>query len=204
VVDPLAVYQPPAAKRPPSKWWYVIGGVLAAIGLVGGITLFVVSLIQLTNRAPAADHAFANNASTTVHIESGQAQAIYVTPTTAYGDINCTARDTQGQHKPDLIPYDSEFTLDEWRQVFTLTVPETGDYTVSCSGPSDARYGVAQDVSATQFAVPFIAAGGGVVVFGVGLLIIIITVVRHVSARPKRPPYPPQPYSYPPPQPPAG
>ena len=182
-------------RRPPNKWWYVIGGVLILIGLVGGIALFVVSLVQLTNRAPADALAFGNDAATTVHVDAGQAQAIYVTPTIAYGSIDCTTQDAAG-NQPDLIPYDTEFTLNQWRQVFTLTVPATGDFTISCSGPPGARYGVAPDVSATQFAYPFIAAGVGIAFFIAGLVIIIVTAVRHISARPKL--YPPQPYPYPP------
>jgi hypothetical protein len=163
--------------------WYAVGGVLAVIGLFGGITLFVVVLIQLTNRAPADDQAFGNNAATTVHVDAGETKSIYVTPTTAYG--SCTARDPAGQHTPDLIPYNSNFTLNSWREVFTLTARESGDYTVSCSGPQGARYGVAEDVTGTQFAYPFIAAGIGIAVFIAGIVVIIVTAVRRISAKPK-------------------
>jgi hypothetical protein len=99
-----------------------------------------------------------------------------------------------------VIPYTTEFTLNKWRQVFTLTAQDGGDYSVSCTGPPDARYGVAEDITASQFARPFIAAGVGGAFFLAGIVIIIVTVVRQISARPKPVPYQPQPYPYPPQQ----
>jgi hypothetical protein len=179
------MYQPPTGRRPPNKWWYVIGGALIVLGVVGGITLFVVSLIQLTDHAPRDNQAFGNNEATTVHVDAGTAQSIYVTP--ADGNVNCTGRDVLDRQPPNLIPHASGLTLNHWQQLFTLTVPESGDYTISCSGPAGTRYGIAENVTGTQFAAPFIAAGVGAVVFGAGLLIIIVTAVRHISARPKPP-----------------
>lgn len=191
---------PPAVPPPrgtgvrrPRKFWYTIGAVLVAIGVIGGITAFVVALVQITGQAPTDDHTFANNEATTVHIDAGASKAIYVTPTTTDANITCTARNLQGPANPDLSPYHSNLTVNQWRALFTLTVHDGGDYTISCSGPADARYGVGEHISSGEFAYPFIAAGTGIAVFIAGIVVLIVTAIRrHLSTRRAPLPYPPQ------------
>ena len=178
--------------QPPRKIWYAVGSLIAAIGLIGGVTLFVVLLIQLTNRGPDDNHAFGNNTATTVHVDAGESKTIYVSPTMAQGAISCTARDDKGQKTADLIPYSSSLTFNHWRAAFTLSPPDGGDHMISCLGPADARYGIADHVGVVEFAYPFVAAGAGIAIFVAGVVVVIVTAVRHIRARPKPRPTPPQ------------
>jgi hypothetical protein len=178
--------------RPPRKIWYAIGGIVAAIGLVGGATLFGVLLVHLLNRGPVDDHAFGNNSATTVHIDAGESKTVYVTPTAAYGYITCTARDDKGKKTADLIPYSSRLTFNQWRAAFTLSPPHDGDFMISCLGPADARYGIADHIGVVEFASPAVAAGVGLVVFVAGVVVVIATAVRRVRAKPKPQSVPPE------------
>ncbi len=192
------------SNRRPRKFWYVIGAVLVAIGVIGGligvITMFAGGLSQLTANVPTDDHTFGNHGTTTVHIDAGASKTIYATKTTPYRDITCTARGTQGQQKPTLTQYHSDLTINQWRALFTLTVQDGGDYTISCAGPPDAGYGVGDHISGSQIARPivgpFVAAGIGGAVVIAGIVVLIVTGIRRSRSTPQ-PPLPNQPQQWP-------
>jgi hypothetical protein len=177
---------------------------LVAIGLLGGvigvITMFAGGLTHLTAAAPTADHAFGNHGTTTVHIDAGASKTIYATKSTPHSDITCTARGTEGERKPTLTPYHSDLTVNQWRALFTLTVQDGGDYSISCSGPSDAGYGVGEHISGSQFANSFVGlfvVGGisGAVVIA-GIVVLAVTGFRRSRSTPQPPP-PNQPQQWP-------
>jgi hypothetical protein len=173
----------PHASAPgrPGRAGYVIGAGLAALGVVGGITLFIVLLLQLTHRSPADDSAFGNGAATTVSLRGGESKTIYVTPT-GVGGISCRVDGGTGQQTVAATPYESQFTLNQWRAVYTVDAERDGDYTIRCFGPADARYGIAEHVGFWQFVPPFIAAASGGIAVVVGVVMVIVTAVRRIRA----------------------
>jgi hypothetical protein len=181
---------PPAlttSVRRPRRFWYVIGAALIAMGVTAGITLFVVALVQLMDRAPADNHTFANNGSTTAHIDAGASKTVYVTNSTFSPSMSCTAANASGGVNPGLSPYGANITLANWRALFTVSAHDDGDYVISCSGPvSDARFGVGDHISGGEIAYPFIGAAVGGVFVVAGIVVLSVTVVRRSrSARPE-------------------
>jgi hypothetical protein len=150
---------------------------LVVIGVTAGVTLFVVVLIQLMGRAPSDQHTFGNDEAMTVHVDAGASKTIYLR-TLSGGDERCTASPDAGQRKPELSPYSAKVTLKNWRALFTLSVQDGGDYTIRCSGPADARYGVGEHISARDIAYPFIAIGAAAPVVIGGIVVLIVTFVR--------------------------
>jgi hypothetical protein len=170
---------PGTSVRRPRAFWYAIGAVLIAIGVIASVTLFVVALSQLTARAPGDENTFGNNESTTVHIDAGASKTIYVTNRTFSRSMSCTVANASGGVNPDLSPYSGQLTLNNWRALFTVSAQDSGDYRVSCSGPvSDARFGVGEHSSASEIAYPFIGAAAGAPLFIAGFVVLVVTVVR--------------------------
>jgi hypothetical protein len=199
-------YPPPqgSSDRRPPKFWYAIGAGLIAIGVIGGligfITMFAGGLSQLTAGAPTQDHTFGNRGTATMHIDAGASKTIYVTKATPHSNITCTARGTHGEQKPTLTEYRSDLTVNQWRALFTLTVQDDGDYTISCEGPSNGRYGVGEHISGGQIARPIVgplvAAGIGSAVVIAGVVVLIVTAIRR-SRSAARPPFPNKPQQWP-------
>lgn len=184
---PPWAYPPPGTgARRPRTLWYAVGAALVVVGVIGGISVFFVTLLQVTGQAPTNDHTFGNGETTTVHIDAGTSKTIYVTTDTSEAQrIACVAQD-RGQHR-QLSPYHAEVTVNQWRAVSTLTAPAGGDYTISCSGPPDARYGIGGHISSGNFAGPFAAAGTGVAVFIAGIVTLIVTAIhrnRRITVQP--------------------
>jgi hypothetical protein len=204
--SPPPTFPPPRAtsERRPRKFWYAIGAGLVAIGLLGGvigvIAVFAGGLTHLTAGAPTADHEFVGHGTTTVHIDAGASKTIYANMSTPQSGTTCTARGTQGERKPTLTPYSSNFTVNQWRAMFTLTVQDGGDYSISCSGPPNAGYGVGEHISGSQFADSFVGlfvVGGisGAVVIA-GIVVLVVTGFRRSRSTPQ-PPLPNQPQQWP-------
>ncbi|OBI79903.1 hypothetical protein [Mycobacterium asiaticum] len=205
---PSGFPSPQGAGEPrPQKFWYAIGGILVALGLLGGaigaISTFAGEVGDLTARAPTSEHTFGNKGSTNVSIDAGASKTIYVTQRTPRSNITCTARGTAGQRKPTLTEYQSNVTINQWRALFTLTVQDGGDYSVSCSGPSEAGFGVGDHVTGGQVAHSvagvFVAAGIGGVFVIAGVIVLAVTAFRR-SRSARQPVFPPQPQQWPGPQ----
>jgi hypothetical protein len=167
------------SARRPGRFWYAIGVVLFVICVIVGITIFVVVLIQLMDRAPTDDHSFGNNESTTVHIDAGASKTIYVTNSTFSPSMSCTAANASGGLNPNLSPYSGSVTLANWRALFTVSAQEGGDYVISCKGSvSDARYGVGEHITVSEIAYPFLGAAAGAPFIIAGIAVFIVTFVR--------------------------
>lgn len=199
-------FSPPrdATERRPRKLWYAIGGVLVALGVLGGgigaATMLAGEVSDLTAGAPTADHTFGNKGTTTVRIDAGASKTIYVTQRTPRRNLTCTARGTEGQRKPTLTEYRSDVTVNQWRALFTLTVQDAGEYSISCSGPSDASYGVGEHVTGSQVAHSvvgvFVVGGIGAVFVIAGLIVLAVTGIRR-SRSARQPTIPAQPQQWP-------
>ncbi|MBV9514356.1 MAG: hypothetical protein JO280_10010, partial [Mycobacteriaceae bacterium] len=168
--------QPPA-RRPRARW-YVIGAVLAVLGFVGGLGLFVATVILTAyGAAPTDAQTFGNNGSTTVHIDVGASKTIFVAPQDISGQVHCTARGGSPANGPEITPYKSNIGVNQWRAAFTLTVHDSDDYAISCTGPAGARFGVGDHVAGSDIVYPFIAVAVGGVLVIAGLVIVIVTAV---------------------------
>ena len=77
--------------------------------------------------------------------------------------------------------------MGQWRAVFSFTVKKAGDYAISCSGPSDARYAVGEYIRVSEFNDLFRALfwgiGAGFVLVVAGIVTLIVTAVRRARAK---------------------
>ena len=156
------------------------------------ITVSVVVVLWQAGKAPTGDHSFGNNQTTTVHVDAGGSKSIYTNPPSG-GNIRCTAH---GDHEqPAMRPYLAS-SIGQWGAVFSFTVKHGGDYTISCFGPSDARYAVGEYITVDEFNDLFRALfwgiGAGVVLVIAGVVTLIVTAVRRGRAKP-----PARPMQYP-------
>jgi hypothetical protein len=169
-----------SAKRP-RRLGYAIGAALVAIGALVAISALVVFLVQVTGRLPTDDHSFASNQNTKVHVDPGGRKSIYYTNPPSGPppkSIGCSVRDENGQ-RINATRYDFDFIpTSQWRAQFYFSVKVGGNYTVSCSGPSDIRYGVGDYVGVEQFIALIWAIVAGVVLGIAGFVTFIITTVR--------------------------
>jgi hypothetical protein len=187
--DPRGV-NPPAfsaasgtSVRRPRGFWYAIGAALIVIGGIASITLFVVVLVHLMGRAPTAALTFGNNERMTVHVDAGVSKTIYVRNSAYSPSTRCVAASSGAGPNPDLTPYGTSVTLNNWRALFTLSA-QGGDYVISCSGPvSDARFGIGDHISAGDIAYPFMGIAAGAPFIIAGIAVLIVTFVRRSRPR---------------------
>jgi hypothetical protein len=161
---------PGAARR--SKLPYVIGALLMAVGVIGGITTAVLGINTAMNK-PSEGHQFAAGETTTVHLVAGESQVIYVSTADSGGNGQC-ATDSKNITLDD---YSGSLTINQWRAALTITANATGDSSISCTGGGNPSFVVAGD------AFPALTTGiVGAVVGGllslVGVVVIIVTAIR--------------------------
>jgi hypothetical protein len=164
------------------RFGYTIGTALIAIGAVVGIAFVVVFLVQVTGKVPTDDHTFGNNQRTGVHVDAGGSKSIYVInphsgpPPTS---IQCRVLGDPAHPIPYVRRYNFDFIpTSQWRAQFYFKVKDGGNYTVSCSGPSNVRYGVGEYVGVEQFTPLFWAIAAGVVLAIAGFATFVVTTVR--------------------------
>ncbi len=180
-----------SSPKRPRTLGYAIGRALAAIGALVAIAALVVFLVQVTGRLPNDDRSFTNNQSTTVHMDAGEFKSIYYTsPTseTPSNPIGCSVRDPEG-HRIVPTQYDFGFIpTSVWQGEFYFEAKDAGDYTVSCSGPSDIHYGVGDYVDVAEFTALIWAIAVGVVLIVAGFAAFVLSTFR--GPEPPPPPAP--------------
>jgi hypothetical protein len=167
-----------SSPKRPRRLGYAIGRVLVAIGALVAISALLVFLVQVTGRLPTDDHSFANNQSTTAHMDAGEFKSIYYTSPasgTPSNPIGCSVRDPQAR-RIDATQYDFGFIpTSVWQGEFYFEAKDAGDYTVSCSGPSDIRYGVGEYVDVDEFTALIWAIVVGVVLVIAGFAAFVLS-----------------------------
>lgn len=123
-------------------YWYIIGATLIAVGLIGGIGLFVGGLMPVLQRPTSQ---FDANGSSTTRFGSGDSMIIYVADVEPVPKLTqntrCVARD-ENNNEATVSRYDSTLSINQWHALYVVRAHQAGNYTVSCAGYSDITYGL--------------------------------------------------------------
>ena len=189
---------PPAAPhRPTPSYWYGIGAALIAVGLIGGISLFVAGLVYAL-KGPTSQ--FDANGSATAPFASGEQMIIYVADVEPVPKLTmntrCVARD-ENNNDATVSRYNGSMSINQWHALYVVTAHQAGDYTVSCAGYSDITYGLGPRAGTGSITAAFVGPIGGITLVGAGVIMIAVTASRR--SKPTPPPQHPygNPYPYP-------
>lgn len=187
---PQGWWTPPPKIDPkqlkPSRVWYAIAGVAAAIGAILAI-VFVVAFVDELD--PDIDN-FVSNRAAVVEVNAGD-RAIYIqtrdtnTPLRVPpGELRCSVTAVDGGER---VPLDRasgstlDVNTDSYAREYSFDAPRDGRYRVICEGPEGINLAVGPDLSFGLFA-PLIWA---IVSFLVGVLaagaIALVTAIRRSS-----------------------
>ncbi|MBA0047555.1 hypothetical protein MLB1_14675 [Mycobacteroides sp. LB1] len=187
----------PTPRRPLPGYWYGIGAALIAVGVIGGIALFITGMIAMM-QGPTSQ--FEGNGSATVPFEAGTSQIIYIADVksgvSVAGRTRCVARDDENRDAA-ISRYSGSLSINQWSALYVVTAQDAGDYTISCAGSPDMYYGVGPRASTAAKSVTIAGPIVGVSLAAAGLIVLVVTASRR--RQPPQYPGPPQyPYPYPP------
>lgn len=188
--QPPPYWAPPPQIDPkqlkPSRGWYWISAIPAAIGVIVAI-VFVVAFVERLD--PDIDN-FQSNRPAVVEVNEGD-RAIYI-QTRSNGepirvppeDLRCSVNSLEGGER---VPLDRaggstlDVDTDSYAREYSFDAPRDGRYRVRCDGPQNVRLAIGPDLTFGLFA-PLIFA---IVSFLVGALagggIALVTALRRSS-----------------------
>lgn len=185
----------------PSRAWFWVGGTLLALSVVAGavlVTLLFVRAVALPEFAASTQGS--QSATFTVQSTQGdQGWLLYGSPR-GVDHTACTLTDPDGGHPVFAYPTFNHQVEEEnrsWAMIGTATLTQPGEYTLTCQGTDDVRFGIAPDAQATGTLVTghFGTLGSLLLLpaLGVsaGLALIVVTAVRRQRHR-ERLLYPPR------------
>lgn len=187
---------PAVPRRPLPRYWYAIGTALIAVGLIGGVGLFVAGLAYAL-KGPTSQ--FDANGSATAQFGAGQEMIIYVADVEPVPKLTqntrCVARD-ENNNNATVSRYNGSMSINQWRALYVVSAHQAGNYTISCAGYSDITYGLGPRAGSGAITAAFAGPIGGITLVGAGAIVLGVT-----ASRRRKPPPPPQyPYGNPWPQ----
>ncbi|SKG98522.1 Uncharacterised protein [Mycobacteroides abscessus subsp. bolletii] len=175
-------------------YWYIIGATLIAVGLIGGIGLFVGGLMPVL-QGPTSQ--FDANGSSTTRFGSGDSMIIYVADVEPVPKLTqntrCVARD-ENNNEATVSRYDGTLSINQWHALYVVRAHQAGNYTISCAGYSDITYGLGPRAGQGAITAVLLGPIGGITLIGAGIIVLIITALRR---RKPTPPPPQHPYGNP-------
>lgn len=151
----------PQPSRPhitPHITWYWMGGILAVVGTLIGL-IAGVSIVLDFSDAPAQEDRFAAGESLTFTVtENETAEIGWELYVLSQPDVSldgyvveeqCAVASADGSVEPYFDTSSHWYVYDEanaeWELVALFTTSQPGQYTISCSGPQQATYGLLYD-----------------------------------------------------------
>lgn len=182
---PFGVPPPSTGTAPvkPSGWWHVLGGVLMAVGVIGGIVILVVGVLRSFSKVEDFDRV-AVPGEGVVTLESGSYTVYHEFPGAYDGvsgprvEVALTAPDGSDV---DLGRYAADVTY-EWDRyegaaLYSFRADTDGDYQVSVDGAGDA-IAIGEGIGSELAGGLLGGLGFGFVAFVSGLVIVIVTAVK--------------------------
>lgn len=171
------------------RYWYAIGAALIAVGLIGGIGLFVTGLVYAL-KGPTSQ--FDANSSSTAQFASGDSMIIYVADVEPVPKLTmntrCAARD-ENNNDATVSRYNGSMSINQWHALYVVTAHQGGTYTVSCAGYSDITYGLGPRAGTGAITAAFAGPIGGITLTGAGIITLIVTASRRRKSTPPQHPY---------------
>lgn len=185
-VDPKAIK--------PGRFWYWIAGIVIAVGIGVGVTVFALGVSYLAANMPDMAETFAADATGEVELSADKDWAIYVDYSGDFGpEAECTVAGPDGEVA--VTPSDGNFSSGNgdhtWHQIYDIAVRESGTYTVRCDSDDvvgDFAVGEAVDVGGFVGGVfGTLGALVGIPCFSlvVGGVIILVVALRRSSHKKK-------------------
>lgn len=162
---------------------YLLGGIVAACGLVPGLVLIATTTAAALSTSPELRDGFNGDQVVTVEFDPADPAAIYVADG---GDARaeCTVRSPTGEPVPIAAPprrYRETVGDDEWIMLNVVEAPAAGAYQVTCTG-STTVYAIGDASRADQAAGyllrTIVALGLLAIGAGVGGGLILVTYLR--------------------------
>ncbi|ALR14186.1 hypothetical protein MYCSP_13190 [Mycobacteroides saopaulense] len=167
----------------------MVGAALIAVGLIGGISLFVAGLVYAL-KGPTSQ--FDANGSATSQFASGEQMIIYVADVESVPKLTqntrCVARD-ENNNDATVSRYNGSLSINQWNALYVVTAHQGGTYTVSCAGYLDITYGLGPRAGTGAITAAFAGPIGGITLTGAGITILIVTASRRRKTTPPQHPY---------------
>ncbi|WP_078286214.1 hypothetical protein [Mycobacteroides chelonae] len=167
---------------------------MIAVGLIGGISLFVAGLVYAL-KGPTSQ--FDANGSATAQFASGEQMIIYVADVEPVPKLTlntrCVARD-ENNNDATVSRYDGSMSINQWHALYVVTAHQAGIYTVSCAGYSDITYGLGPRAGRGSITAALLGPIGGMTLAGAGVIMIAVTASRRRKTPPQYPHGNPYPY----------
>ena len=202
---------PAPARIKPGKRWYWLGGLLLAVGLIGGLVLGVVGALTLKNsiddfgRFKVVD---GSGAATVTFDEPGTYSIFYESKSKVCEDLaesgsGCTTETVRGASDPPAklnisISNDSQsleigkaknsldYTIGDFSgtEVATVKVEEPGSYSMVVETRRDGEFAIAIGKDVTSTILPWII--GALALAGLGLVLGLLTIIIAAVKRGRR------------------
>lgn len=169
--------RPPAPSKPgPKKFWYAIAGLLVLAGIALGAA-GVGLAAHAASSLPGTGTEFGSGGSTTVHLEPGIDQTVFVRTKSAAHNVYCKFRDDSGA--ASIKTYSGSLAIGAWQAVLTVSTEKSGDYDIHCTGDADDHFRIGKSPGKAGIlgAGASIIGGGGLVLLG-GITALVIAVLR--------------------------
>ncbi|MFE7745101.1 hypothetical protein [Nocardia sp. NPDC057455] len=175
----------------PSGRWFVLGGALIALGIIGGIALGTFGFLQTSGRIDDFQRVHVPG-SGVVHLAESGGHTVYfeyagASSEGASGTVNLRVLDPEGKHV-DLRKYDASITYSfgghEGRAGFSFEAAHPGEYRVTTAGSSEVTVAIGRGLGSSFVGTLLgaLALGFGGVVLGV-LVIAVVAIKRNASKR---------------------
>ncbi|WP_156208176.1 hypothetical protein [Nocardiopsis sp. SBT366] len=178
----------------PSRTWFWVGGTLLTLSLVAGTVLFALLSVRAVALPEfAASTQGSQSATFTVPSTQGTEQGwlLYGSPR-GVDHTACTLTAPDGGHPVFAYPTFNHQVEEEnrsWAMIGTATLTQPGEYTLTCQGTDDVRFGIAPGAQTTGTLVTGLFGALGSLLLlpalGVssGLALIVVTAVRRQHHR---------------------
>lgn len=133
---------------------------------------------DLSDAAPDAEHTFGSGEMTTVHFDAGETKVIFAADPGENHHVECNVSTRIGSDDDITVDnYDGTLTINQWQAVFTVTVRNASDYTVTCEGAASDEFGVGGDATPGLLVGGIFAIIGGGFLAAFGILTLIVTAI---------------------------
>ena len=120
----------------PRRGWFVVAGIVAAVGVLAGVVLFAVGIVTRITGMPNLEQQFENGEPVTVRMAADEVLTIYGTGRTYY--VQCSRLDSsRGGVTISRVSFAFAFAKgggSTWEAVYEVHATRHGTYTFVCSG----------------------------------------------------------------------
>ncbi|MGW7055585.1 hypothetical protein [Streptomyces sp. NPDC054887] len=184
-MQPFAPPRIPANDLRPGRHWYATAALIAVVLIAAGAVIGVYRFYNVID-AVDTDHHFANGDTVALRLEPESEKAIWITDQ-EFGPSAAPKCRITGPGDPGLTDpgIDVFLTREEtWNPLYSIDVPRTGDYEVTCSSEALSKYAIGDSGGFFTFVGWLILAIAlPTLGIGIGVVLALVTAVRRIRHR---------------------